>query len=138
MTMPQLHVFHSAIKSMQSVTGSGRKIVFVNGVFYTKNQEEIEFLQSMCADNRGIYVDANCATISEADRNPMTALRNKLRAELMAEMQAQINPENDRGVSIQGRLNPTSTSDIAPVAAGGDAAQLHAQVAKLIPGKTSK
>lgn len=134
----QLHVFRSSIKSIQVVTGSGRKILFVNGIFYTKHPEEIEFLNSMVQDNRGIYVDAGRAVIDEGDLDPMATLKAKLRQELLAEMQVQLNPENDRGNYTQGPLNATSTRDAAPVAAGGDASQLHAQVAKLIPGKTSK
>lgn len=132
----KIHVFHSAIKSIQAVTGSGRKIVFVNGIFYTKNQEEIEFLSALAQENRGIYINSELAVIDEGDLDPMATLKAKLRQELMAEMQAQLNPENDRGKSVQGPLNAASTQDIAPVAAGGDASQLHAQVAKLVPGKT--
>ena len=134
---PRLHVFHSTTKYMQTVTPTGRKVLFVNGIFYTKHPEEIEFLQDMCYEpERGIYVDNAALTVAEADRDPMQALRNKLRAEILQEMQAQLNPENDRGESVQGPLNAASTRDMAAVAAGGDATALHAQVAKLIPGKT--
>lgn len=137
--VPRLHVFHSTTKYMQTVTPTGRKILFIGGVFYTKHPEEIEFLNAMCNDSeRGIYVVASEKTIAEADRDPMTALRNKLRTEILAEMQAQINPSNDRGFSEQGRLNPANTRDSAAVAAGGDATSMHEQVARLIPGKTSK
>ena len=136
MTAPQLNVYHSATKSLQTVTPAGTRIVFINGVYYTHRQEEIDFLDTLVADRRGIYVDPKQVTISEAERDPMTALRNKLRAELLAEMQAQINPQNDRGESVQGRFNPSSTTDAAPIAAGGDATQLHAQVQKLVADKT--
>lgn len=133
---PRFHVFFSHAKSLQTVTGDGRKIIFVSGKYYTKHPGEIEFLNGMVEDNRGIFVDPNMLTVSEADRDPVQALKNKIRQEVLAEMAAQVNPQNDRGESVQGRLNAASTQDIAPVAAGGDATQLHQQVAKLIPGKT--
>ena len=132
----RFHVFFSHAKSMQTVTGDGRKIVFVSGKYYTKHAGEIEFLKSMVEENRGIYIDPNLLTVSEADRDPVQALKNKIRQEILAEMAAQVNPQNDRGESVQGRLNAASTQDVAAVAAGGDATQLHQQVAKLIPGKT--
>lgn len=135
---PRINVFFSHGKSLQVVTPRGGRITFVAGKYYTRKEEEIQFLQEMAADGRGVYVDPNMVTIAESDRDPMTALKNKLREEILAEIAAQTNPANDRGESVQGRLNAASTSDIAPVAAGGDASQLHAQVAKLVPGKTAK
>lgn len=134
----KLHVFFSTIKSMQTVTTSGGRILFVNGTYYTKDEEEIQFLNEMARKNRGIYVQQDMLTISEADRDPMQALKNKVRAEIMAEMQGHVNPENDRGTSVQGNLNPASTRDMAAVAAGGDATQLHNQVSKLVAGATKK
>jgi hypothetical protein len=135
---PKLHVFFSTIKSMQTITPSGGRILFVSGTYYTKDEEEIQFLNEMARKNRGVYTQPDMLTISEADRDPMQALRNKVRAEIMAEMQGHLNPENDRGTSVQGNLNPASTRDMAPVAAGGDATQLHNQVSKLVAGATKK
>lgn len=135
---PRLHVFFSHSKSVQLVTPTGQKIVFVSGKYYTQDESEIAYLQDMVRMKREVYTDPNMLTISESERDPMTALKNRMREEILAEMAAQLNPANDRGESVQGHIKATSTSDISAVAAGGDASQLHAQVAKLIPGKTSK
>ena len=45
MTAPQLNVYHSAIKSLQTVTPAGTRIIFINGVYYAHRQEEIDFLE---------------------------------------------------------------------------------------------
>lgn len=140
MTSPQavLHVYHSATKSMQMVTPRGKLITFISGKHYTDDEEVIQFLNEVVTQKRGVSVNPAQLTIPAEERDPMTALRNKLRAELLAEMQEQLNPNKDGGTTVQGPLNATSTRDIAAVAAGGNATQLQDQVSKLMAGSKSK
>ena len=134
-----LHVFHSTIPSMQVVTPRGKALVFVNGMFYAKDEEDVEFLQAMAKQNRGVYTNKDMLTIREDERDPMKVLEARMRAKIMAELQEQLDLQNDRGTT-QGAstLNAASTVDSAPVAAGGDATALQEQVRKLIPGSTKK
>lgn len=133
-----LHMYFSVRPSMQVIGPKGQRIPFVSGKYFTRNAQEIEFLNEMVAEGRDITVDPNKLTITDAERDPMNALRAKFFQEFLAEQQAHLNPENDVGTSVQGQLTGTSTRDVAPVAAGGNATALHDQVAKLIPGPTGK
>lgn len=135
-----LNLYFSTVASMQVVMPRGKAIVFISGRYATSKGEEILFLDDLVENGTGtVFKNPSLLTINAADMDPMNALRNKFYAEFMAEKQAQLNPQNDRGNSEQGPLNAASTTSIAPVAAGGDATSLHSQVAKLIPGpKTPK
>lgn len=132
-----LHVFHSNIPSMQVVTPRGKSLMFVNNIFYTKDEEEVEFLQGLVKLNRGVFTNKDMLTIREDERDPMKVLEAKMRAKIMAELQEQLSLQNDRGTT-QGAptLKAASTTDSAPVAAGGSAVALQEQVKKLIPGPT--
>jgi hypothetical protein len=93
-------------------------------MFVTDNPAHIDYLDAQIAQNGFggiIYIDQNARTITAEQENPMLALRRKFYEEFQAEKAAQMNPGNDMGTSEQGKLNPASTTDIAPVALGGDA-----------------
>lgn len=130
------NLYFSALPSMQVVTTSGKRISFISGKYFTANAEEITYLDEMVSLGRDIYVDPKQLSLSESERDPMNALRAKFFKEFTEQQQAQLNPENERGSSEQGKLVASNTSDNAAVLAGGDATSLHAQVKKLIPGPT--
>lgn len=139
MSDTQYNLYFSHVRSLQYITAQGKAIVFVSGRYATKDPEEIAELDYLVSKgSKSIFKDASKLTATEADLDPERALRAKFFAEFLAEQQAQLNPENDRGTSTQGSLNAASTTSIAAVAAGGDASSLHSQVAKLIPGPKSK
>lgn len=99
----------------------GRAMHFKMGNFITDDEDFIQFLDSEISKNAFagvIYIDPNARTITAEQENPMIALRKKFFQEFLAEQQAHTNPENDMGTSTPGPLNPTSTTSIAPVAAG--------------------
>lgn len=134
-----LHVFHSNIPSMQVVTTQGKALVFVNGMYYAKEEEEIQFLNQMAKQNRGVYTNKDMLTIREDERDPMKVLEARMRAKIMAELQEQLDLQNDRGTTPGApTLKAASTVDSAPIAAGGDATALQEQVRKLIPGPVTK
>jgi len=125
----------SSVPSIQIITGNGKAIVFVNGKYHTDKVDEIAFLDGVVAEDRGtIYVNRDKPTVSAEDLDPMKALEAQFRAKFIAEMQAQLDPNNDRGTSEQGKLNAASTTTIAPVAAGGDGASA-GLMAKLMASK---
>lgn len=125
-------LYKSTIKFNNIVFPNGHVAHFKGGMFVTDNPAHIDYLDAQIAQNGFggiIYIDQNARTITAEQENPMLALRRKFYEEFQAEKAAQMNPGNDMGTSEQGKLNPASTTDIAPVALGGDgAASLRAAV----------
>jgi len=125
-------LYKSTIKFNNVIFPNGHVAHFKGGMYATDNPAYIAYLDKEIAENGFggiIFIDPNATTITAEQENPMLALRKKFFEEFQAEKQAQINPGNDMGTSEQGKLNPASTTDIAPVALGGDgAASLRAAV----------
>ena len=116
----QFHIFFSSSPSMQIIDTKGQPIVFVSSRFHTKDPDRIAFLQKMIADGTSaVFTDPNQLTLSAADLDPLTVLKKKHIAEFLAEQAKHLDPANNPGASVQGPLNAASTTDIAPVAAGG-------------------
>jgi hypothetical protein len=99
----------------------GEVAEFRGGIFITDRPDQIAYLDEQIA-NRGfggqIYIDPNARTITAEQENPMLALKKKFYEQFQSEQAGFINPSNDMGTSVPGNLNPASTRDIAPVAAG--------------------
>lgn len=136
-------LYKSSMKFCSVATPKGHVLHFKGGMFVTDNPEYIEFLDAQIAINGfsgAIYIDPNARTITAEQENPMLALKKHFYEQFKQEQAAQLNPKNDRGASVQGKLNAASTSDIAPVAAnGGPAAATPAAVlmAKVMSPATS-
>ena len=128
----QFHVFYSVIPSMQIIDSTGNPIIFVSGRFHTKDQRKIDFLNQMIADGTtSVFVRPDQLTMSDADLDPMEVLRKKHIAEYLAEQAKQLDPESNVTESVQGPLKAASTTDIAPVAAGGGKSALQETMARL-------
>jgi len=127
-------LYKSTIKFNNIIFPNGHVAHFKGGMFVTGDPDQIEYLDKQISSNGFggvIYIDPNARTITAEQENPMLALKRKFYEEFEAEKRAQMNPANDMGSSEQGKLNPASTTDIAPVALGGDgAASLRASVAE--------
>lgn len=125
-------LYKSTIKFNNIIFPNGHVAHFKGGMYVTDNPEYISYLDAQIAQNGFggvIYIDPNARTITAEQENPMLALKRKFYEEFEAERAAKMNPANDMGSSEQGPLKPASTSDIAPVALGGDAsAHLRAAV----------
>jgi len=116
-------LYKSTLKFNNVIFPNGHVAHFKGGMFVTDNQDYIDYLDSQIAKNGFggvIYIDPNARTISAEQENPMLALRRKFYEEFEAERAAHLNPANDMGSSDSGKLKPASTTDIAPVALGGD------------------
>lgn len=137
----QLYLFKSRIPSCSYAFKKGKLAQFRRGEYVTSDQNEVkELMEEIELNHPTIYVDEKEFKVSPDRFDPIAALRKKIRDEIIAEeiakMQAATNPERDMGESSQGPLNAASTSDIAPVAIGGDGTQarlaaLRQQVAKI-------
>ena len=125
-------LYKSTIKFNNIIFPNGHVAHFKGGIYVTDNPAYIEYLDAQIAQNGFggvIYIDPNARTITAEQENPMLALKRKFYEEFEAERASKMNPANDMGSSEQGPLKPASTSDIAPVALGGDAsAHLRAAV----------
>lgn len=119
-------LFKSTISSCKYFFKNGKAAVFRMGTYITEDAAEIAELDAeIKAGHPNIYVDKN-EVFAAVDRDdPIAALRKRIaaeeRAKVLAEMAAATDPSRDLGTSEQGKLNPASTSDIAPVTANGDA-----------------
>lgn len=128
-------LYKSTARSCNVIMPKGQTLHFKFGRYATRDEDEIAWLDSCIKRNEfagQIYIDPNARTISEEEENPMKALEKQIIAKYLAEQAKHTDPSNDMGESKQGPLKATSTSDIAPVALGGDgAARLMAAVSSL-------
>jgi hypothetical protein len=120
---PSKRLYKSARPTCTVYMTDGTPLKFVFGRFITAEEDKINFLDRAIARNEfggNVYIDPHARTISEAEENPMKALEKQIIARYLAEQAAHTNLENNFGDYEQGKLNAASTTDIAPVAAGGD------------------
>lgn len=122
---PPKRLYKSSTKFLNVITPKGKPLYFRHGMHITDIAEDIAYLDAEIESGGflgAIFIDPNARTITAEQENPMIALRKKFYAEFLAEQAAHLNPANDMGVSNQGKLNAASTTDIASVTAGGNAA----------------
>ena len=138
--MTTLHIYKSTIPNVNFSFGNGKPAIFQQGRYHTNVDWEIAALDYEIAQGHPhIYKDPAELKVESEMLDPMNALKAKMRAEILAEMQAasaQANdPSNDRGTSSQDAVKPASTIDVAPAALGGSGVQLAARLANLTGGK---
>ena len=117
-------LYKSTMKFCNVTMPNGHVLHFKGGMFVTDNPDYIEYLDTQIKQNafgQAIFIDPKARTLSAEEENPMLALKRKFYEEFQAEQLANLNPSNDMGASVQDKLRPASTSDIAAVVAGGDA-----------------
>lgn len=125
-------IFKARIPSVNYIFKNGKPAIFIQGKFATANQAEIdELTEEIKNGHPHIYIDTEEATIDAELISPIDSLRDKIRAELMAEMAAATNPENDMGTSTQEPVKPASSQDIAQAAVGGSGEGLAARLMSL-------
>lgn len=117
--MTTLNVFKSTLPSVNYIFSNGKPAIFVNGVYRTDIQAEIEALKYEIAQKHPhIYVDPTEETIESDMVDPMNALRAKIIAEYKASMAQATDPSRDMGSSEHGKLMPGNSSDIAEATVG--------------------
>jgi len=126
----ELELFKSRVSSMQYVFKDGKYAHFVDFKFYTNHPEHVaELKKEIGIGHPHIYQTAGEEKIIK-DTDPMAGLKERLRAEIIAEEKAKMaaaagSTSRDMGVSAQGKLNPLSTTDVSAGMAdsigGGDA-----------------
>jgi hypothetical protein len=120
-------LYKSTAPSIKYIFKNGNVAIFIRGCYATSDETEIKELDADLAYIQEIYFDEKEPIMTPEREDPIAALKARLREEILAEEAAKIakatNPENDFGNYESGKVNAASTSDIAPVAAGGNAVQ---------------
>lgn len=125
-------LYWASMPFMNYVFTNGKMAVFKHHRFATDNPSEIEQLDNEVKNGHPhITVKQDMLYLTEEMEDPMKALKNKIIADYLAQQAAFTNPENDMGTSSQGPIRPMSTTDVASVAAGGDATQSAAKLVAL-------
>lgn len=125
-------LYWATMPFMNFVFPNGKVAVFRHYRFATEVPSEIEVLDREVAGNHPyIYVKQDALYLTEEMEDPMKALRKKIIADYLAEQAKFVDPTNDMGNTAQEPIRPQSTSDIASVAAGGDATQSAAKLVAL-------
>ncbi len=129
---PQKRLYWATMPFMNYIFPRGKVAVFRHHRYATDIQEEIQNLDNEVAQNHPhIYVKPDMMYLTEEMEDPMKALRSKIIAEYLADQAKHVNPLNDMGTTSQESIRPQSTSDIASVAAGGDATQAAIKLVEL-------
>jgi len=129
---PNKRLYWATMPFMNYIFPRGKVAVFRHHRYATDIQEEIQNLDNEVAQNHPhIYVKPDMMYLTEEMEDPMKAFRSKIIAEYLADQAKHVNPLNDMGKTIQESIRPQSTSDIASVAAGGDATQAATKLVEL-------
>lgn len=87
-------LFKCSIASAKFFFKDGNVAYFVNGRYATDNENYIAELEAeIKAKHPHIFVDENEKETAQITQDPMSALKEKLRAELLAEMEAKKTPD---------------------------------------------
>jgi hypothetical protein len=125
-------LYFGSLPFMNYVFTDGHLAVFKHYRYATDKPEEIAALDyEVSKGHPYITVKPDQMWLTAEMEDPMKALKAKIIAEYLAEKAAHVNPENNMGVSSQESIKPASTTDIAAVAAGGDATQSAAKLVQL-------
>lgn len=129
---PNKRLYWATMPFMNYIFPRGKVAVFRHHRYATDIQEEIQNLDNEVAQNHPhIYVKPDMMYLTEEMEDPMKALRTRIIAEYLADQAKHVNPLNDMGTTSQEPIRPQSTSDIASVAAGGDATQAAIKLVEL-------
>jgi hypothetical protein len=130
--LPKKHLFWASMPFMNYIFAKGKMAVFRHHRYATDVPEEIEELtKEVKLGHPYISIKADMLYLTEEMEDPMKALKSKIIAEYMASQAKHVDPANDMGTSSQERIKPMSTTDVAAVAAGGDATQSAAKLVAL-------
>lgn len=129
---PKKRLYFASMSFMNYVFSKGKVAVFRHHRFATDVPEEIAELDKEVSLNHPyISIKPDMMYLTEEMEDPMKALRARIIAEYVAEQSKHTDPSNDMGNSASGTFKPMSTTDVAAVAAGGDATQAAAKLVEL-------
>jgi hypothetical protein len=120
-TVPEKRVYKSSLPYMKMIADDGAPIIFIRHTFITDSQKLINYLEAQIAAGiTDVYIDPEESVYNPDVHDPIAALRFKIREELLAELREKDQiVHKDHGIVPTSPLKPGSTTDIAPVTAGG-------------------
>lgn len=131
-------LYTSSQKNVQFIFPNGRVAHFKGGRFVTDNAYEIAILDTEVAGKHPVInYDPSHKYLTEDEKFPEAALRKKYFAEFQAEQAKFMDVNANVTTSDQGKFKPASTTDIAPVAAGGNAVSTATLVGLLAKNTTA-
>jgi hypothetical protein len=120
-----LKVFKSSLPSVNYIFGNGKPAIFQNNKYTTGVEAEIQELENeIRLGHPHIYIDPADSEIDSEAATPAELLREQIRKEIIAEMAAATDPNNDRGSYTAPELKPANTADINDASGIGLAARL--------------
>jgi hypothetical protein len=113
-------LYKGTIPYFNYLFANGKPAIFLDGRFSTDVEDEIKQLDAEVASKHPfIYIDVQESEFDTTKQDPMTLLRDKFRAELLAEQAAASNPARDMGTSLSEKLiGIATTANINAAAAG--------------------
>ena len=137
--MALLTVFKSHAPVMGYVFRTGKLVHFVNHIYATSAEDEIEELTKECKNGHpNYYIDSEMTQVDSSALNPMEVLRAQIRAEERAALLAATNPNRDMGETNQsGKLEGIANSQTITGMAAATEAQATAARAVISAGKPS-
>lgn len=136
--MALLTVFKSHAPTMGYVFRTGKLVHFVNHIYATSAEDEIEELTKECKNSHpNYYIDDEMKQVDSSALNPMEVLRAQIRAEERAALLAATNQGRDMGTTEQGKLEGIANSQTITGMAAASEAQATAARTVISAGKPS-
>lgn len=111
--MAMAKLFKSSIPNMFMILSSGTKAEFINGMYYTTDEDDaVELNKEIKRGIAGIWVDPNEPEIDTDAVTPYEQLKKKIREELLSEMVSASAHTNDRGTYGTGDTNDGIDKDM--------------------------
>jgi hypothetical protein len=118
--MASLRVFKCRERNCTVLMPNAKPIIFFDGRVETDAEDEIKFLEDeIKAGHPHIFIDAQEVEVDKDKKDPLYALKEKMRQEILAEMATAIDKTNDAGSTtnastLGGIGNSSSTEGGAP------------------------
>jgi len=113
-------MFKSTLKSCQYITADGTICGFVAGRFHTGDEKVIKELeQQIAAGHPHLYVDSAEVEVDTEMLDPIEQIKRKAIADYIAAQNAANRPENDRGNTVQGKLEGIVNSGVVGEGSSG-------------------
>jgi len=117
--MATKNLYKSRISSVKYAFLNGKEANFINFEYITDLSNEIAELDNeVLQQHPTIYTDPTRLTVDTNKRDPLEDIRAKAVADYIASQKVAMDPKQDRGTSVQGKLNVATSTSISEGAAG--------------------
>lgn len=126
-------LFKSNMPSIRYIFRNGDCANFIGHRYFTINEKYAkELTEEIDNGHPELRIDPNEVMVLPSEQDPMVRFKNQVIADFLRDQALKtMDPTRDMGNSVQGKLNPTSTTDVSAVSGGGDARSIAARLADL-------